>query len=113
MTASAMCLWIVALSSIFLYRMGIRGTMVNPATGRCMVAPILFDASAIDATVPVACTGDYNACGYGCCGGVPMTTRCYYASLGETASAMAADDLELSCDHGDEISLGHGHATVM
>jgi hypothetical protein len=69
------------------------GMMVNPATGRCMVAPILFDASVVDSTVPVACSGDYNACSCGCCGGVPMTTRCYYPSLGETAATMAADDL--------------------
>jgi len=61
------------------------GLAVNPATGRCMMAPT-SDASP-DATDALAvCSGDYNGCGCGCCGGVPGLTLCYYPTLGQTAT---------------------------
>ena len=40
----------------------------------------------------VACTGEYTACGCGCCAGTPMRAECYYPSLGESVAAIAAQD---------------------
>lgn len=68
------------------------GHVVNPSTGRCMMAPI-NDASAGGDTGQSACTGDYTACGCGCCGGVQANPSCYYPSLGETIAAITAQDL--------------------
>jgi hypothetical protein len=68
------------------------GHVVNPNTGRCRMAPAK-DASASSDTDPGTCTGDYTACGCGCCGGVQSRTSCYYPSLGETIAAITAQDL--------------------
>jgi hypothetical protein len=63
----------------------------NPSTGRCMYPP--RDASVASDTVAAGtCTGDYTACGCGCCGGVQATSSCYYPSLGETIAAITAQD---------------------
>ncbi|HEX7598205.1 MAG TPA: hypothetical protein VF518_08325, partial [Polyangia bacterium] len=67
------------------------GHVVNPDTGRCMMAPVSDASTGGDASA--SCTGDYTACGCGCCGGVQATPRCYYPSLGETIAAITAQDL--------------------
>jgi len=65
--------------------------VINPSTGRCMYPP--RDASVrSDTSTVAACTGDYTACGCGCCGGVQSTLKCYYPSLGETIAAITAQD---------------------
>lgn len=65
--------------------------VINPSTGRCMYP--LRDASAASDTAEAGtCTGDYTACGCGCCGGVQSASRCYYPSLGETIAAITAQD---------------------
>jgi hypothetical protein len=65
--------------------------VINPMTGRCMYP--LRDASVgSDTGATAGCTGDYTACGCGCCGGVQATPRCYYPSLGETIAAIKAQD---------------------
>jgi hypothetical protein len=64
---------------------------INPSTGRCRYP--LRDASILDSTsTAAACTGEYNACGCGCCGGVQPTVQCYYPSLGETIAAITVQD---------------------
>ncbi len=68
------------------------GHVVNPSTGRCMMAPI-DDASASGDIGSAACTGDYTACGCGCCGGMQATPSCYYPSLGDAIAAITAQDL--------------------
>jgi hypothetical protein len=68
------------------------GHVVNPETGRCMMAPAK-DASASSDSGSAACTGDYTACGCGCCGGAPSKPSCYYPSLGETVATLTAQDL--------------------
>jgi len=67
------------------------GHVVNPNTGRCMMAPTK-DASPSSDTDPATCIGAYTACGCGCCGQVSITS-CYYPSLGETIAAITAQDL--------------------
>jgi hypothetical protein len=79
------------------------GYVINPSTGRCMYSYPKRDASTSSEAGPAAvCTGDYTACGCGCCGSVPGNTRCYYPSLGETVAAIAAQDeatrLSTNCD---------------
>lgn len=65
--------------------------VINPSTGRCRYP--LRDASIFTDTSPAAaCTGEYTACGCGCCGGVQPTLQCYYPSLGETIAAITAQD---------------------
>jgi hypothetical protein len=65
--------------------------VINPSTGRCMYPP--RDASlASDTAAAGTCTGDYTACGCGCCGGVQAASSCYYPSLGETIAAITAQD---------------------
>jgi hypothetical protein len=67
------------------------GYVINLSTGRCMYPRL--DASVGGEAGPVAvCSGDYTACGCGCCGGGPSTTMCYYPSLGETIAAITAQD---------------------
>ncbi|HEX7508516.1 MAG TPA: hypothetical protein VF550_17205, partial [Polyangia bacterium] len=66
--------------------------VINPSTGRCMYPP--RDASVgSDTSATAECTGEYTACGCGCCGGVQATPRCYYPSLGEDIAAITAQDL--------------------
>jgi hypothetical protein len=68
------------------------GHVVNPSTGRCRPAPTR-DASAIgEAGQADICTGEYTACGCGCCGGTTVLTKCYYPSLGESIAAITAQD---------------------
>jgi len=65
--------------------------VLNPSTGRCMYPP--RDASVrSDTSAAAGCTGDYTACGCGCCGGVQATPTCYYPSLGDTITAITAQD---------------------
>jgi len=65
--------------------------VINPSTGRCMYPP--RDASVrSDTSAGAGCTGDYTACGCGCCGGVQARPSCYYPSLGETIIAITAQD---------------------
>jgi len=52
------------------------------------------DSGAIpDGGLPGVCTGDYSACGCGCCGGQPASLRCYYPSLGESLAPIQAADV--------------------
>jgi hypothetical protein len=65
--------------------------VLNPSTGRCMYPP--RDASVrSDVSAAAGCTGDYTACGCGCCGGVQAPPSCYYPSLGETITVITAQD---------------------
>ena len=65
--------------------------VINPSTGRCMYP--LRDASIFsDTSAAAACTGEYNACGCGCCSAAPRDVGCYYPSLGETIAAITAQD---------------------
>ena len=65
--------------------------VINPSTGRCMYSS--KDASVRNDTSTAAeCTGDYTACGCGCCGSVQAPPSCYYPSLGETIAAITAQD---------------------
>jgi hypothetical protein len=45
-----------------------------------------------DTSAGAECTGDYSACGCGCCSGAPKDLGCYYPSLGETLAAITAQD---------------------
>jgi hypothetical protein len=65
------------------------GYVVNPSTGRCMLAP-KRDASASDDGAAV-CPGEYDACGCGCCG-APRAMACYYPTAGDTLEAIMAED---------------------
>jgi hypothetical protein len=66
------------------------GFVINPATGRCR--PPLQDASPSGDGGELACSGEYAACGCGCCG-APRNVACYYPTLGEsTADIKAKDD---------------------
>jgi hypothetical protein len=56
------------------------GFVINPNSGRC-VAPAAG-----------ACSGSYEACGCGCCGGVTSSPLCYYPSAGDSLSAIIAAD---------------------
>jgi hypothetical protein len=80
-----------------------RGYVINPSTGRCMYSNPKRDASTSSEAGPAAtCTGDYTACGCGCCGSLTGNTRCYYPSLGETVATITAQDeatrLSTNCD---------------
>ena len=66
------------------------GHVVNPATGRCMMAPVADASPSVEAGG--ACTGEYTACGCGCCGSTATNTACYYPSLGETIATVTAAD---------------------
>jgi len=68
------------------------GYLVNPSTGRCTTAP--HDAATYG-DGPTVCTGDFEACGCGCCGGTTSTPVCYYPALGETTAIFQAQDAEL------------------
>jgi hypothetical protein len=56
------------------------GYVINASTGRCML--------------PVAnsCSGAYDACGCGCCGGTTPQPVCYYPSAGDSLPTIIADD---------------------
>jgi hypothetical protein len=65
--------------------------VINPSTGRCRYP--LRDASLSSETSSAnACTGEYNACGCGCCSLTSNTTGCYYPSLGENITTIQAED---------------------
>jgi hypothetical protein len=69
------------------------GYVLNPSTGRCGYRPPTTDAAATnDALSAASCTGEYDACGCGCCGGVAQGTACYYPTLGETIADIRAKD---------------------
>ena len=65
--------------------------VINPSTGRCMY-PARDASVASDTATGGVCSGDYTACGCGCCGGAQAASRCYYPSLGETIAAITAQD---------------------
>lgn len=60
------------------------GFEINPSTGRCRVP--LADAAAATLT----CSGEFEDCGCGCCGGVPRNVACYYPTLGESTATLEA-----------------------
>lgn len=62
------------------------GFEINPSTGRCRM-PL---ADSADATA--ACTGEFNACGCGCCSPGPRNVACYYPTHGESTAALKAKD---------------------
>jgi hypothetical protein len=64
------------------------GFTINPATGRCMIGA--RDAGTYDALG--SCTGDFLACGCGCCGGTTPNNACYYPALGESTALFQAQD---------------------
>jgi hypothetical protein len=66
--------------------------VVNPSTGRCRPAPARDAAGSGEAGQADICTGEYTACGCGCCGGTAVLTKCYYPSLGESIVAITAQD---------------------
>jgi hypothetical protein len=68
------------------------GYILNPSTGRCTTG--LRDAG-IYGDSPAACTGAFEACGCGCCGGTSPTPVCYYPALGETTALFQAKDEEV------------------
>lgn len=55
------------------------GYVLNTATGKCMRP----------ATI---CSGNYLACGCGCCGGTTPQVLCYYPSAGDSLSTVIAAD---------------------
>lgn len=63
------------------------GFEINPSTGRCRMP--LTDAADATAT----CTGEFKACGCGCCGGGPRDIACYYPTLGESTATLKAKDV--------------------
>ena len=65
--------------------------VINPSTGRCMY-PLRDGSVPSDTGAATVCSGDYTACGCGCCGGVSSTLACYYPSLGENIAAITAQD---------------------
>jgi hypothetical protein len=69
------------------------GFVVNPATGRCMVAPKSDAGAGSDGVL--LCPGEYDACGCGCCDGTPMSMACYYPTAGDTLEAIKAADDEV------------------
>jgi hypothetical protein len=62
------------------------GFELNPSTGRCRM-PL---ADAADAMA--ACTGEFEACGCGCCSGVSPSVACYYPTLGESTATLREKD---------------------
>jgi hypothetical protein len=68
------------------------GHVINPNTGRCMMAPASDASTSSEAGPATICTGEYTACGCGCCGTALPLTMCYYPSLGETIAAVTAQD---------------------
>jgi len=56
------------------------------------VGPITVNLDAPPGPTVLGCAGEYNACGCGCCGGIPHTTSCYYPSLGDTVADIAERD---------------------
>ena len=56
------------------------GYEINLVTGLCM------------ATTAGACTGAYDACGCGCCGGTSPSLTCYYPGAGDSLNAIVAAD---------------------
>lgn len=66
------------------------GYEINPRTGRCW--PMAPDASPTADAEPVACAGEYTACGCGCCEGVTRNLACYYPTLGQTLAPIKAAD---------------------
>jgi hypothetical protein len=62
------------------------GFEINPSTGRCRMP--LADA----ADVVAACTGEFEACGCGCCSGVSRSVACYYPTLGESTATLREKD---------------------
>lgn len=69
------------------------GFVVNPATGRCMIAPE-SDASTGGDTDPI-CPGKYDACGCGCCESTPRDLVCYFPTAGDALEAIKAADDEV------------------
>jgi hypothetical protein len=65
------------------------GFVINPSTGRCR--PPLRDASPLGDAGELACSGEYPACGCGCCG-PPRNVACYYPTLGESTADIKAKD---------------------
>jgi hypothetical protein len=41
---------------------------------------------------PLACAGEYVACGCGCCGGTTPDTACYYPDRGDSLASIERDD---------------------
>ena len=41
---------------------------------------------------PLACAGEYDACGCGCCGGTTPNTVCYYPDRGDSLDTIKRDD---------------------
>jgi hypothetical protein len=69
------------------------GYTVNPATGRCMIAPKSDAGLGSDGVL--LCPGEYDACGCGCCGSPPMSVACYFPTAGDTLEAIKAADDEV------------------
>lgn len=61
------------------------GFEINPSTGRCRMPR----ADAADGTA--TCSGEFKACGCGCCG-EPRDIACYYPPLGESTATLRAKD---------------------
>lgn len=67
------------------------GYALNPASGRCGY-PMPDAGATKDAFATLACSGEYTACGCGCCTGSATSTSCYFPSLGETTSDIRSKD---------------------